>query len=150
MWLWLGAYRTAASCLLSTFGSYSYTHSEGLTELGEDIVRVSESVSLFYSEELEVIEQAFTVSHQRKIVLWNTHLPWGVEGGRGGDIFKLLWAQESIPPAYVDCRASVNLLRSPGIDSQPSGRYYDPICRTSPPVYTGSRNRSLGIDSWGT
>jgi hypothetical protein len=41
----------------------------------------------------------------------------------------------------------VNLLRSPGIDSQPgmAGRYNNnPICRTGPPGYIAWRNRFLG------
>jgi hypothetical protein len=42
----------------------------------------------------------------------------------------------------------VNLLRSPGIDSQFGGRYNNPIRRTGPPCYIGWRNRTLGIDSW--
>jgi hypothetical protein len=33
------------------------------------------------------------------------------------------------------CRARVNLLKSPGIDSSPAGRYDNPICRTGPPGY---------------
>jgi hypothetical protein len=44
-------------------------------------------------------------------------------------------------PVFVD------LLRRPGIDSQPSGPVRDPICRTGPPGYIGWRNRFLGIDS---
>jgi hypothetical protein len=46
----------------------------------------------------------------------------------------------------------LNLLRSPGIDSQP-GRlvwYDNSIYRTGPPGYIFSRNRFLRIDSWAT
>ncbi len=41
----------------------------------------------------------------------------------------------------------VNLLRSPGIDSQPGGpvQYDNPICHTGPPCYMGWRNRILGL-----
>ncbi len=42
----------------------------------------------------------------------------------------------------------VDLLRRPGIDSQPGGPVRNPICRTGPPGYIGWRNRFLGIDSW--
>ncbi len=45
-------------------------------------------------------------------------------------------------PVFVD------LLRRPGIDSQPGGPVRNPICRTGPPGYIGWRNRFLGIDSW--
>ncbi len=45
-------------------------------------------------------------------------------------------------PVFVD------LLRGPGIDSQPGGPVRNPICRTGPPGYIGWRNRFLGIDSW--
>ncbi len=45
-------------------------------------------------------------------------------------------------PVFVD------LLRRPGIDSQPGGAVRNPICRTGPPGYIGWRNRFLGIDSW--
>jgi hypothetical protein len=45
-------------------------------------------------------------------------------------------------PVFVD------LLRGPGIDSQPGGPVRNPICRTGPPGYTGWRNRFLGIDAW--
>jgi hypothetical protein len=45
----------------------------------------------------------------------------------------------------------VNLLRSPGIDSQPGGlvrQLY--LSYTGPPGYIGLRNRFLRIDSWAT
>jgi hypothetical protein len=42
----------------------------------------------------------------------------------------------------------VDLLRRPGIDSQPGGPVRNPIYRTGPPGYIGWRNRFLGIDSW--
>jgi hypothetical protein len=42
----------------------------------------------------------------------------------------------------------LNLLRSPGIDFQPGGRYDNPFCRTRPACYMGWLNRFLGIDSW--
>ncbi len=45
-------------------------------------------------------------------------------------------------PVFVD------LLRRPGIDSQPVGPVRNLICRTGPPGYIGWRNRFLGIDSW--
>jgi hypothetical protein len=45
-------------------------------------------------------------------------------------------------PVFVD------LLRGPGIDSQPGGTVRNPICRTGPPGYIGWRNRFLGIDAW--
>ncbi len=45
-------------------------------------------------------------------------------------------------PVFVD------LLRRPGIDSQPGGPVRNPICRTGPPGYIGWQNRFLGIDSW--
>ncbi len=45
-------------------------------------------------------------------------------------------------PVFVD------LLRGPGIDSQPGGPVRNPICRTGPPGYIGWRNRFLGIDAW--
>ncbi len=44
----------------------------------------------------------------------------------------------------------VNLLRSPGIDSQPGGPLRQPclaLYRTGPPGYLGWRSRFLGIDS---
>jgi hypothetical protein len=44
-------------------------------------------------------------------------------------------------PVFVD------LLRRPGIDSQPGGPVRNPICRTGPPGYIGWRNRFLGIDA---
>jgi hypothetical protein len=37
----------------------------------------------------------------------------------------------------------VNLLGAQGIDSQPAGRYDNPICRTGPPGYVGWRIDSL-------
>jgi hypothetical protein len=49
------------------------------------------------------------------------------------------WKSE---PVFVD------LLRGPGIDSQPGGPVRNPICRTGPPGYIGCRNRFLGIDAW--
>ncbi len=61
-------------------------------------------------------------------------------------------AQESIPrnkfrqPMQPD-PVFVNLSRSPGIDFQPGGPDYNPICRTGPPGYIGyigSLNRFLG------
>ncbi len=42
----------------------------------------------------------------------------------------------------------LNLLRSQGIDSQPAGRYDNPIFCTGPPGNIGWRHRFLGIDSW--
>ena len=45
-------------------------------------------------------------------------------------------------PVFVD------LLRRPGIDSQPGGPVRNPICRTGPPGYICWRNRFLGIDFW--
>jgi hypothetical protein len=45
-------------------------------------------------------------------------------------------------PVFVD------LSRIPGNDSQPAGRYDNPIYRTGPPGYIGFQNRFLGIDSW--
>jgi hypothetical protein len=45
-------------------------------------------------------------------------------------------------PVFVD------LLRRSGIDSQPGGPVRNPICRTGPPDYIGSRNRFLRIESW--
>jgi hypothetical protein len=45
-------------------------------------------------------------------------------------------------PVFVD------LLRRPGIDSQPGGPVRNPICRTGPPGYIGWRYRFLGIESW--
>ncbi len=42
----------------------------------------------------------------------------------------------------------VNILRSPGVDSYMADLYDNPICRTDPPCYKGWRNRSIGIDSW--
>jgi hypothetical protein len=48
----------------------------------------------------------------------------------------------STEPVFVD------LLRGPGIDSQPGGPVRNPICRTGPPGYIGWRNRFLGIDAW--
>jgi hypothetical protein len=45
-------------------------------------------------------------------------------------------------PVFVD------LLRRPGIDSEPGGPVRNPACRTGPPGYIGGRNRFLGIDSW--
>jgi hypothetical protein len=41
----------------------------------------------------------------------------------------------------------VNLLRSPGIDSQSGGPVRNPTCRTGPPGNIGHRIRFLGIDS---
>ena len=60
-------------------------------------------------------------------------------------IFKhSMWGQEqgycTGPPEPV----FVNLVRIPGIDSQPGGRYENPIRRTGPPGYIGWRNRFLG------
>jgi hypothetical protein len=49
---------------------------------------------------------------------------------------------EEAEPVFVD------LLRGPGIDSQPGGPVRNPICRTGPPGYIGWRNRFLGIDAW--
>jgi hypothetical protein len=47
-------------------------------------------------------------------------------------------------PVFVD------LLKSHGIDSQPAGRYDNPICRTGLPGYIGWQNRFLGIDFMGS
>jgi hypothetical protein len=52
------------------------------------------------------------------------------------------------PPPHSPEPVFVNLLRSPGIDSQPGAPVRNPTCRTSPPGYIGSRIRLLGIDSW--
>jgi hypothetical protein len=60
-------------------------------------------------------------------------------------------SKKSISPACVAWWTEpvfVDLLRRPGIDSQPGGPVRNPICRTGPPGYTGWRNRFLGIDSW--
>jgi hypothetical protein len=48
----------------------------------------------------------------------------------------------SVLPVFVD------LLRIPGIDSQPGGPVRQPYCRAGPPGYIGRRNRFLGIDFW--
>ncbi len=57
-----------------------------------------------------------------------------------------------IPPplhcSYFPEPVFVDLLRRPGIDSQPGGPVRNSICRTGPPSYIGWRNRFLGFDSW--
>ncbi len=56
---------------------------------------------------------------------------------------------ESILPFDVKAElVFVDLLRRPGIDSQPGGPVRNPVCRTGPPCYIGWRNRFFGIDSW--
>ena len=54
--------------------------------------------------------------------------------------------------AHIDCYKIpepifVNLLRSPGIDSQLAGWYDNPMFRTDPPGYIVWWSRFLGIDS---
>jgi hypothetical protein len=73
--------------------------------------------------------------------------------GRVAFLYKYLYI--SVHCTVVDFTAHnragpvfVDLLRSPGIDSQLAGRYEKPICRTGPPGYIGWRSRTLGIDSW--
>jgi hypothetical protein len=59
-------------------------------------------------------------------------LNWVTESGSGYNRILSL----SIQSPYFE-----NLLRSPGIDSQPGKPVRDnPICRTGPPGYIGSRN----------
>jgi hypothetical protein len=72
----------------------------------------------------------YTVQKQEK---------FGAENRNVIRICKLLRRPE---PVFVD------LLRGPGIDSQPGGPVRNPICRTGPPCYIGWRNRFLGIDAW--
>jgi hypothetical protein len=57
---------------------------------------------------------------------------------------------ESIPGLLITAAEPVfvDLLRGPGIDSQPGGPVRNPFCRTGPPGYIGWRNRFLGIDAW--
>jgi|LakMenEpi03Aug12_release.lakeMendotaPanAssembly.Ray.scaffolds.fasta_scaffold339805_1 hypothetical protein len=59
----------------------------------------------------------------------------------------LLWVLFSLITTLTAEPEFVNILRSPGINSQPAGRDDNTIWCTGPPGYIGWWNRFLGIDS---
>jgi hypothetical protein len=78
-----------------------------------------------------------TFPKARAATAWSNHLLETIR------TIRLYFARTSAPEEKTE-PVFLNLLRSPGINSQPAGRYDNPICRTGPPGYIGWWNRFLG------